>query len=84
MYDWQLLKMDKFESIVMKRCIGLRQGVAMDSLKFHPGLPYPTLLCPAGGPPSKRPYGCFWGGPLAGQAACSRLLPFWTPHADRF
>jgi hypothetical protein len=27
------------------------QGVNMDSLKFHTGLPCPTLLCPADGPP---------------------------------
>jgi hypothetical protein len=27
--------------------MGVWQGVAMDSLKFHPGLPCPTLLCPA-------------------------------------
>jgi hypothetical protein len=28
----------------------------MDSLKFYPGLPCPTLLCPAGGLLLKRPY----------------------------
>jgi hypothetical protein len=27
--------------------MGVWQGVAMDSLKFHPGPPYPTLLRPA-------------------------------------
>jgi hypothetical protein len=27
--------------------------VAMDSLKFHPGPPCPTLLRPAGGPPAR-------------------------------
>jgi hypothetical protein len=31
--------------------MALWQGVAMDSLNFHPGLPCPTLLHPAGGPP---------------------------------
>jgi hypothetical protein len=31
--------------------MGVWQGVAMDSLKVHPGPPCPTLLCPAGGPP---------------------------------
>jgi hypothetical protein len=36
--------------------MGVWQGVAMDSPKFHPGLPCPTLLCPVGGPPLKRPY----------------------------
>jgi hypothetical protein len=54
--------------------MGVRQGVAMDFLKFHPGPPCPTLLRPAGGPPLKQP---------AGQAACGRLLPLWTPHAVR-
>jgi hypothetical protein len=34
----------------------------MDSLKFHPGLPCPTLLRPAGGLPPKWPYSHFWGG----------------------
>jgi hypothetical protein len=42
----------------------------MDSLKFHPGLPCPIFLHPVDGLP-------------AGQAACGRLLPFWTPHAIR-
>jgi hypothetical protein len=31
--------------------MGLWQGVAMDSLKFHPGLPCPTLLRPRAGHP---------------------------------
>jgi hypothetical protein len=52
------------------------RGVAMESLKFHLGPPCPTLLCPAGGTPLKQPYGRFRGGPLAGRAACGRLLPF--------
>jgi hypothetical protein len=44
--------------------MGVWQGVAMDSLKFHPGLPCLTLLCPAGGPPLKWPHGlaCPQGG----------------------
>jgi hypothetical protein len=41
----------------------------------------PTLLCSAGGPPLKQPYGRFRVGPPAGLVACGRLLPFWTPHA---
>jgi len=45
--------------------MGVWQGVAMGSLKFYPGLPRPTLLCPEGGPPPKRPYGRFMGGPPA-------------------
>jgi hypothetical protein len=67
----------------LMRTRGVWQGVAMDSLKFHPSPPCPTLLSPAGGPPLKRPYGRFRAGPTAGQAACSSLLPFWTPHAVR-
>jgi hypothetical protein len=54
--------------------IGVWQAVALDSLKLHPG---PTLLRPVGGPPTSR------GGPPTGQAACSRLLPPWTPYAVR-
>jgi hypothetical protein len=37
------------------KCMDVWQGVAIDSLKFHPGLPCPTFPCPAGGPPLKRP-----------------------------
>jgi hypothetical protein len=58
--------------------IGVRRGVAIDSLKFHPGPPCPTLLCPASGPTLKQPYGRFKGDPPAGRAVCSRLLPLWT------
>jgi hypothetical protein len=36
---------------------GVWQAVAMDSLKFHPDLPCPTLRLPAGGLPMKCPYG---------------------------
>jgi hypothetical protein len=62
----------------------VRPWVAMDSLKFHLGSPCPTILRPAGGPPLKRPCGCFRGGlPTGPPAACSRLLPFWTSHALR-
>jgi hypothetical protein len=38
-----------------ERSIGVWQGVAMDSLKFHLGLPSPTLLHPAGRLPLKWP-----------------------------
>jgi hypothetical protein len=34
--------------------MGVWQGVAMDSLKFHSGLPCHILVRPAGGPPLKR------------------------------
>jgi hypothetical protein len=47
--------------------MGVWQGVALDSLKFHPGPPYPTLLRSAGGPPLKWPSG--------------HLLHLWTLHA---
>jgi hypothetical protein len=62
------------------KSMGVFQGVAMDALKYHPGPPCPTLLHPAGRSPLKRPNGRFRGGLPAGQAACNRLLPFWTPH----
>jgi hypothetical protein len=52
-------------------------------LKFYRGPPCPTFLHPASKPPLKRPYGRFSGGPPTERAACSRLLPFWTPHAVR-
>jgi hypothetical protein len=49
----------------------------MDSLKFHSGLPCPTLLRPVGGPPLKLPYGRFRGGPPAGRATCAAVFyPF--------
>jgi hypothetical protein len=35
--------------------MGVWQGVAMDSVKFHSGPPCLTLLRPAGRPPLKRP-----------------------------
>jgi hypothetical protein len=34
--------------------MGMWQGVAMDSLKFHPGPPCPTLPCPVGRSPLKQ------------------------------
>jgi hypothetical protein len=36
--------------------MGVWQGVAMDSFKFHLGPPCPTLPRPTGRPPLKRPY----------------------------
>jgi hypothetical protein len=67
-------------SLWIPLAMGVWEGVAMDSLEYHPGLPCLTLLRSAGGPPSKLSHRRFCGGPLAGQAAFSRLLPFWTPH----
>jgi hypothetical protein len=40
--------------------MGVCQGVSTNSLKFYSGLPCPTLLRSADGPPLKRPYGGFW------------------------
>jgi hypothetical protein len=37
--------------------MGIWKGVAMDSLKYHPGLNCPTLLRSVGRPPQKWPYG---------------------------
>jgi hypothetical protein len=54
--------------------MGVWLGVAIDSLKFHPGVPCPTLLRTAVGPPLKRPYGRFRVGPPG-------LLPPWAPYA---
>jgi hypothetical protein len=55
--------------------------VAMDSLKYQWGPPYPPVLRPAGGPFLKRPYGQFRDGLPVGRVACGRLIPFWTPRA---
>jgi hypothetical protein len=73
---------------------GVWQGVALDSLKFHPGLPCPTLLRPAGGPPLKRPHGHFSGSPPTRRVPAAFFYPFghrspyvcslhlflWIPH----
>jgi hypothetical protein len=63
--------------------MGVWQGVAMDSLKYHQGPSCPTLLRPASGSLLKRPYSRFRDGLPAGWAACGCLLPLWTPHAVR-
>jgi hypothetical protein len=81
---------------VMARCLkkqtkrntsvhmGVWQGVVMNSLKFHPGPPCPTLLRPAGGPLLKRPFGRFRGRPLAGRAAFGHLQPPSATHSYAF
>jgi hypothetical protein len=58
-----------------------RGGHGLPKVSPWPAMPYPSR--PAGGPPLKRFYGCFRGRPPTKQAACNRLLPFWTPHAVR-
>jgi hypothetical protein len=42
----------------------VREGVSTVSLKFHAGLPCPTFIRPAGGPPPKRPCGHLGAGGL--------------------
>jgi hypothetical protein len=49
------------KSATIEKGMGVWQGVAMDSLKFHLGPPCPTLLRLMGGPLLKRPYGYFRG-----------------------
>jgi hypothetical protein len=63
--------------------MGVQQGVAKDSLKFHPCPPCPTLLCPVGEPPLKRPHNRFRDGVPEKEAVCGHLRPLWTPHAVR-
>jgi hypothetical protein len=46
----QFEKFRNLEKFLLQKSIAVWQGVAMDSLKFDPGLPCPTLLCPVGGP----------------------------------
>jgi hypothetical protein len=56
------LKVQEFTLIVkviVNISMGIWQGVAMDSPKFHPGLPCLTLLHLADRPPLKQPHGCF-------------------------
>jgi hypothetical protein len=67
----------------LDEAMGVWQGMAMDSLKFHLGRPCPTLLCPDGGSPLTQPYVGFRGGLPRGQEACSPLLPLGhrTPYA---
>jgi hypothetical protein len=72
---------DKSSLRFKKKYIGVWQGVAMNSQKFHLGPPCPALLGPAGKSPLKRPDGHFRGGPPAGQESCGRLIPSSTPHA---
>jgi hypothetical protein len=60
--------------------MGAWQGVAMDSLKFHPGPPCQTILHHADGPPLKWPQGRFRGSLPAGGVPCGRLLHFGIPH----
>jgi hypothetical protein len=62
-----------------QKTMGVWQGVAMDSLKYHRGPPDPSTSC--GRATTETAYSHFMGGPPAGRAACGCLLPVWTPHA---
>jgi hypothetical protein len=62
------------------KSMGVWQGVAMDSLKFHLGLPCPTLLRPVGRPPLKQSYHHCRDGLFAGWVACGCPLTFFTPR----
>jgi hypothetical protein len=66
---------DEASHVLDKTCMGIWQGVAMDSLRFNPGPPCHTFLRSVGRPLMKRPYDCFRLGPPAGRTACRRLLP---------
>jgi hypothetical protein len=68
-----------YYKLAMLVCIGVWQGVAMDSLKFHPSLPCPTLYALRAGHPKNGLTDVFRGGSPAGQAVCGRLLPLKTP-----
>jgi hypothetical protein len=61
------------------------QGVSMDSLKYHTGQPWPTLLRLAGRPHLKRSYDRLLGDPPTGLVACDRLylLGHPTPYQAR-
>jgi hypothetical protein len=61
--------------------MGVWEGVAMDSLKYHSSTSCLTLLHCVGRTPLKWPYCRFRGSPPIGWSACTLLLPLWTPHA---
>jgi hypothetical protein len=64
--------------------MGVWQGVAMDSLKFHPGLPCPTLLHPAGGLSLKPLTAVLWVAlPQGGQPAVN-FYPFRHPMPNTY
>jgi hypothetical protein len=70
-----------FTSELQPRSIGIWQGVAMNSPKFHSGPPCPTLLCPAGGPGGQAARGSFqeWPARRAGGMRPSHTL-LYTPR----
>jgi hypothetical protein len=68
---------------ILKRTMGVWQGVIMDSLKIQPSAPGPTLLCPAGRPFSKQPYAMVVSGVarLQGGRCVAVFYPFGQPTA---
>jgi hypothetical protein len=73
-----------FSCILWVCCFTCKRPMARGghgSLNFQTGPPCQTFLRHAGGPPLKRPYGCFKGGLPTWRAVCDRLLPPWTTHA---
>jgi hypothetical protein len=67
----------------MKNYMGVWQRVAMESLKYHQGLPCPTHLCLEGRQPLKRHYSHFRVVLPRARSVSGRLLHLWTPHAVR-
>jgi hypothetical protein len=55
------------------------QGVAIESPKFHPVPPCPTLQCPAGGLPLKRPLAVSGVAHLQGKRLAAVFYPFGHP-----
>jgi hypothetical protein len=86
-FDWQELEGERDEgkanATPNELTIGVWQGVAMDSLMFHPSPPCPTLVCLLDEPPLIQHYGRFRGGACAGRVTCGCLLLLWTPHVVR-
>jgi hypothetical protein len=57
--------------------MGVWQGVAMDSLKYHSDPPCHTLPRPAGGSPLKRPYSRFRVGGLRSSSSPHAIRLWW-------
>jgi hypothetical protein len=61
--------------------IGVWQGVALDLLKFHPGLAMPDPSKPCGQATTQIDLWLFQQWPAC--SAGGLRLPLWTPHAAR-
>jgi hypothetical protein len=53
----KVLEMLQVDNRIRLQCMGVWEGVAMDSPMIYPGPPCPTLLRPVSGLPLKRHYG---------------------------